>query len=328
MAGLLKRETIINLDGQVIIDQPGGNLLYTAAAFRFWSPDGYLLSHVGEDYPQDWLENIHKLGFDITGIKRLQQHIDERAFYAILEPERIDTDNPIGFFGRLGLPFPKSLLGYTNPNSSLDDRNQKTSLTIFPNDIPPGYCDISAAYLGSLDYLSMNLLPPYLRERKVKHILIKPSKGTMNPSFWYEFPELIRGCTALICTAKNALNLFQDRSEDLWEITEKMAGTSIEIVVITCGIHGQILFDRINRKRWEIPAYPVKVIDPIHASDAFAGGFLAGYCRTFDPLTAALYGNVSASIKIQGSGPFYILDTLPELAKSRLDTLRDQTIKK
>jgi hypothetical protein len=43
----------------------------------------------------------------------------------------------------------------------------------------------------------------------------------------------------------------------------------------------------------------------------------------YDPLEAAMYGNVSASLNIEGSGPFYALDVVPGLARARLASLRD-----
>jgi hypothetical protein len=36
-----------------------------------------------------------------------------------------------------------------------------------------------------------------------------------------------------------------------------------------------------------------------------------------------LYGNVSASLALEGSGAFYPLDVMPGLAEARLSVLRD-----
>jgi hypothetical protein len=36
-----------------------------------------------------------------------------------------------------------------------------------------------------------------------------------------------------------------------------------------------------------------------------------------------LYGSVSASLKMEGSGPFYPLDVLPGLAEARLHSLKE-----
>ena len=38
---------------------------------------------------------------------------------------------------------------------------------------------------------------------------------------------------------------------------------------------------------------------------------------------AALYGNVSASLKVEGSGPFYPLEVMPGLAEARLHALKE-----
>jgi ribokinase len=85
-----------------------------------------------------------------------------------------------------------------------------------------------------------------------------------------------------------------------------------------------MLYDAVSKKRWEIPAYPARLDDPTGAGDSFCGGFLAGYQKTFDPLRAVIYGSVSASLTIEGSGAFHALDALPGLAQARLETLSSQ----
>jgi len=40
---------------------------------------------------------------------------------------------------------------------------------------------------------------------------------------------------------------------------------------------------------------------------------------------AAIYGSVSASLKIEGSGPFYPTSVLPGLAEARLHSLQQLT---
>jgi sugar/nucleoside kinase (ribokinase family) len=84
-----------------------------------------------------------------------------------------------------------------------------------------------------------------------------------------------------------------------------------------------MMYDATGKHRYEIPAYPSRVADLTGAGDAFSGGFLAGFQQTNNPLMAALYGSVSASLKIEGSGPFYALDVLPGLAKARLHSLKE-----
>ena len=49
---------------------------------------------------------------------------------------------------------------------------------------------------------------------------------------------------------------------------------------------------------------------------------LAGYCKNYDPVEGVLYGNVSASLKMEGSGAYYPLDVMPGLAEARLNAVR------
>jgi sugar/nucleoside kinase (ribokinase family) len=95
------------------------------------------------------------------------------------------------------------------------------------------------------------------------------------------------------------------------------------LVVITAGKEGQYIYDHPAKKKYHLPAYPVKkAVDTIGANDAFGGGFFAGYLLHFDPVQAALIGNVSASIKVEGSTPKHLLMTMPELAAARLEYMQ------
>jgi hypothetical protein len=54
---------------------------------------------------------------------------------------------------------------------------------------------------------------------------------------------------------------------------------------------------------------------------------MAGYRLTFDPLEAALFGNISASIAVEGYRPEYSFGVLPGLPQARLDAVR-QSVRK
>jgi len=325
--GDIQRETIINLAGNIYLDQPGGSLIYSSSAYRFWLEGPGLVARIGENTPEAYLSQLENIGMNIKGVHRINSHYESRSFYAMINEDQFDTENPVGYFGRLKQPFPKILLGYSGLPFQKENRNQPSPRTLFPEDVPETYWSASMALLGPVDYLSLNMLAPHLRNNSMKTLVIKPSTGTMNPSFWYEFPALVRGCTGLICTQKSALNLFLGKSENLWEIAETIATYGLEYVIITCGAYGQLVYDQLNHSRWQIPAYPVKVIDTVHASDTFAGAFMAGFQKYFDPLKASFYGNIACSIKLEGSGAFYLLDTLPGLANARLEIIKEKVRK-
>lgn len=325
IAGRLRRGFIVPFEGQPQLDTLGGSLVYAGAGLSVWGEQGRigLLARVGEDFPAAWLDRIGQKGFDRRGIRVVPEAIDLRQFAAYPSPDARQTDNPVSYFARLGLPFPKALLEYNDRPPQLDSRTRLTSLTLRLNDLPADYLDASAAHLCPMDYLSHNLLPPMMRQGHITSITLDPSPGYMNPTYWDDIPALLNGLTALLTSEEKVQALFQGRSTDLWEMAETLTQYGCEIVVIKRGSQGQYLYDGLNRRRWIIPAYPTRVANPYGAGDAYCGGFLAGYHRHYDSLQAALAGNISASLVIEGNSPFYAMDTMPGLAEARLRALKE-----
>jgi sugar/nucleoside kinase (ribokinase family) len=85
---------------------------------------------------------------------------------------------------------------------------------------------------------------------------------------------------------------------------------------------GQVLCRVEDPSPATIPAYPAERRNPVGTEGAFAGGFLAGWHLTYDPLQAVLYGNVSASLSVEGPGALFALSRMKGLAEARLEWLR------
>lgn len=324
LAGTLSRDYIIPSSGKPQIDVPGGDLIYTAAGLAVWEPDPPpgLIARVGEDYPQAWLDEFAQRGFDTRGIHVLPHSLDLRSFSIYTEHNIRICEDPVPHFARLGFPFPKTLLGFRPPGSPLDSRTRLNPSSLRPSDIPEEYLEATAAHLGPIDFLTHTLLPATLRQAGFTTITLDPSPGTMTPTFWDDLPTLLTGLTAFIPAEEDLQRFFFGRSTDLWEMAAALADYNCEFVIIKRGERGQLLYDSASHTRWDIPAYPARIVDPTGVGAAFCGGFLAGYRRTFDPLQAVLHGNISASLSLEGSGPFYALDALPSLAQGRLESLR------
>ena len=73
VAGRLTRDYIILPSGDTMLDVPGGNSLYAAIGVTLWEsdPPPALIARVGEDYPQEWLDDFAQLGLDIRGVREL-----------------------------------------------------------------------------------------------------------------------------------------------------------------------------------------------------------------------------------------------------------------
>ena len=325
VAGQLRREYALLPNGTARLDVLGGNLVYAAVGLAIWEPEAMpgLVARVGEDYPREWLEMLGQRGFDTRGIRILPEALDLRSFYVYTDRLTRQADDPVSHFARLGLQFPKALLGYRPPANTFDSRTRLGPTSLRQGDFPDDYLDASAAHLCPLDYLTHTLLPAVLRQGGFTTVTLDPSPGTMTPTFWDDIPALLTGLTAFMPAEEELRNLFHGRSTDLWQMAEALGAYGCEFVVIKRGERGQLLYDAVSKARWEVPAYAARLVDQSGAGDAFCGGFLAGYRRTYDPLQAMLHGNISASLVVEGSGPFYALEALPGLAQARLEALRE-----
>ncbi len=323
VSGRLSREYTILPSGETLEDVAGGALLYAAAGLAVWDRGIGLVGRIARDYPQEWIDKLQRQGFDCRGIRRLDELFDQRRFAAYPDPETVIYDNPVAQYSRLGLPFPKSLLGYTPPGPQVDSRTRPVITTVRQNDLPSDYLDATAAHICPADYLSHTLLPPTLRQGHINTITLDPGTGYMNPTFWDDMPVILHGLTGFLCSEEKLRALFTGRSSDLWEMAEALANLGCEIVVVKRGPSGQYVYERPTHTRWIIPAYPAAIRSRTGAGDAFCGGFLAGLRAAYDPLQAALQGNISSSFIFEGTHPFYAMDALPGLAHARLEALRD-----
>jgi hypothetical protein len=322
--GQLKREFLITPNRKVVNDQPGGCLLYTAEGTSLWlKPDEKvgLVARVGEDYPRSWLGLIAERGYLTEGIKVLPEEIDLRYFRSYSDLRTFHHDDPVSHFTRHGLTMPKALLGYQPVKSSGSLREvQPTSLR--QSDIPDSYFQAGSAHLTGMDFLSHTITPPVLRQAGVQIVTLDPG-SYMNKENLDDVKSMVIGLTAFLPSEDQLAQLFLGRTEDPREMIEEVASWGVEIVVVKRAWQGQMIFHSTTGKCYEIPAYPSKMEDPTGAGDVFAGGFLAGLNITGSPTQAVLYGNVSASFAVEGSGAFYTQDALPGLQQARLESIRD-----
>jgi ribokinase len=94
--------------------------------------------------------------------------------------------------------------------------------------------------------------------------------------------------------------------------------------VIKLGEQGSLVYDREHDQLTPVPVYPARVQDTTGAGDAYCGGFLAGYTLTHDPVTAALYGTVSASYVVEAIGALATHQPSPAEARARLAVINEK----
>jgi len=317
--GQLTREYLLPATGEPRLDTPGGNLLYAASGLKLWESSVGLVARIGDDYPREWINNCMARGFDTSGIRVVSKKLDLRDFVSYTETLEPSHINPITHFARRGMTFPKTLLGY----QPINERKVEEDGVLNVTDIPDHYLTARGALLCPMSLVPQTQLIAGMKRGQVHTFVLEPASSSMKPKARRELPALLNGVTAFLTPQEELKNLFWGETHDLWKMAEMVSVYGPEYVVIKCGVSGQLLYDVKTKRKWEVSAYPARVSDPTGVGDAFNGGFLAGYCKTYDALEGVLYGNIAASLKIEGSGPYYPMDVIPGLAEARLHVLRD-----
>jgi sugar/nucleoside kinase (ribokinase family) len=320
--GGLRTDYCITHDGQTRLGVMGGNALYAATAAKLWSTSVAIISRVGSNYPKEWIFSLQDAGIYTDGIHVLETPHDTRTFYAYLsEEERVDV-NPAAHFLRIGQPLPKELLDYRSSSELQDAKDTMDPLTIRPGDITPFTYHARAAHLSPAHFLTHAIVPVTLREHRIPLVTLDPSLRYMESGDEEDLRVILHGLDAFLPSVAEARAFFRPKGPDIWQMAETFGSMGSRFVVIKCGSNGQYIWDRDEHHRWHVPAYPVKVKDVTGAGDTYCGGFVVGLDQTCDIVEAALRGAVSASIAVEGVGPFYTLEALHGLAEARLEALR------
>ena len=325
LAGKLTREYLLPPNGSPRLDSPGGNLLYATGGLAVWDTSIALISRVNQDYPQEWVSDLSERGLDVEGVyfDSESKQADLRSFIAYTDVNERSTSNAVSHFARRGMTFPKSLLGYHPKDETVKDLREADPLSPAARFIPKEYRSINFLHICPFDFTSQSQMVNLFKGGSNQTISLDPAPGYMKPTFWRELRVVLQGVTAFLPSEEEMRSLFWGESHDLWEMAQRVSEYGPQFIVIKRGAQGQILYDATAKRRYEIPAYSVRLVDPTGAGDAFCGGFLAGFQRTNDPLQAVLHGNVSASLKLEGIGAFATLDAMPGLAEARLHALKE-----
>jgi ribokinase len=322
--GDIQEDYFITHDGRSHQGILGGNAVYAAIGAKLWADSISIISRVGSNFPKELLAELPRIGIDIDGVTILPEPHDTRKFYAYSSlEEKVDTV-PAAHYLRINQPLPKELINYQADTTPREDTDRFEPLTIRPNDLVSTISRAKAAHLTPTDSPTHISVPFHLRKMGVPLINLDPSDVYMQPDCRDKISDIINGLDSFLPNEEDAKAFFRPHEPDPWEMSEAFGAMGCQFVVIKCGARGQTLWDRFSDRKWRIPAYPARVYDVTGAGDSFCGGFLAGLMQTDDPVEAALYGSVSASIVIEGTGALFALDSLPGLLQARLDVLRPQ----
>ncbi|MEN0005023.1 MAG: PfkB family carbohydrate kinase [Bacteroidota bacterium] len=249
----------------------GGAATYIGLAASYFTDTIQLVSVIGDDFPQDVLDDLTKRGVDLAG---LQVKKGERSFF---------------WAGKY--------------HDNLNDRDTlDTQLNVLATFDP-----VLPEHFRQADYVMLGNLTPDVQIRVIEQLEKKPkliALDTMN--FWMDnamesLRKVLGMVDMLMINDEEARQLSGELS--LVKAAQKIHAMGPRFLVIKKGEHGALLFEGDNV--FFAPALPLaEVYDPTGAGDTFAGGFM-GYVAKTDDLSfdnmkrAIIYGSAMASFCVE-----------------------------
>ena len=252
----------------------GGAATFIGLSASFFNVESGIISVVGDDFPQEYLDLLTQNNIDISGIEIVK---GGKTFF---------------WSGR-----------YHNDMNSRDTlETQLNVLADFQPKVPASFASSDIVMLGNLHpAVQMSVLNQM--ENKPKLVIL----DTMN--FWMdcaltELLEVIQKVDVITINDGEARQLSGEYS--LVKAAAKIQTMGPKYVVIKKGEHGALLFH--EDKAFFAPALPLEeVFDPTGAGDTFAGGF-AGFLAQSENISfenmknAVIYGSNLASFSVEKFG--------------------------
>ena len=316
--GDIKRDYIITEENRAFNNRLGGSAIACASGAGLWKQESAVISTVNKNFSYDLFNSLNNKGINFDGVSISSANIEHRQFSFFKSPTQVVHNDPAKYYLDSNLDYPKELLGlkqsFNNvPHSIFQDMK-----------LPESIHSISASHICPLPYEDQIRIPFILREKGVPTITLKPSTNYLQQISLSKIPQLISNLTAFLPSKEDLFTLYPLLRFDIWSILSQFENQGCKFIVVPSKQDDTYLYDLESKRKYKIPAYPVRIKNLIGIEDAFCGGFLAGYQKTFNPVEAARFGIISASFAMSGYTATYALDTLPSLAKARLDILREE----
>lgn len=275
----------------------GGPATFIGLAASQFEVDSAIVSIVGGDFPNEYLDMFENRGIDISSLEVVQ---NRKTFF---------------WSGK-----------YHNDMNTRDTlATELNVLADFNPLVPEAYKNSKVLMLGNLQPSVQSSVIEQMNEKPDLVIL-----DTMN--FWMDtaledLKKVIQKVDVITINDEEARQLTGQYS--LVIAAKKIMEMGPKYVVIKKGEHGALLF--FENEIFYAPALPLKVVfDPTGAGDTFAGGF-AGYLAqtenfSFNNLKkAVIYGSALASFCVEKFGTERMLNLDNKELKDRILQLKNLT---
>ena len=275
----------------------GGAATYIGLSASFFNLQSAIVSVVGDDFPQEYLDLLTDRNIDISGLEVVKG----------------------------GKTFFWSGLYHNDLNSRDTLATELNVLADFQPKVPQNFKNAEVVMLGNLHPMVQSSVLDQM-ETKPKLVAL----DTMN--FWMdcalpELLEVIKRVDVITINDEEARQLSGEYS--LVKAAALIQAMGPKYVVIKKGEHGALLFH--NKEVFFAPALPLEeVFDPTGAGDTFAGGF-AGFITQSENVSfenmknAIIHGSNLASFCVEKFGTERMVDLEKKEVLSRLQQFKSLT---
>ena len=317
VVGNLSDEYLIDINGKAHNHICGGAVLYSAAGVKSRINEVGLISRVNHDFSSHWLVSIEEKGFDSRGILKTSVPFDHRRFIVWRDAEHFDMNNPVAHYASHGLTFPRELLGYHPEKATTGETIWGDAVSQMKIHLPREFFDIAAAHICPLDFSTQTKIISLLETGSMNTLSISPSDQYMTPEYLEKLRVIVKDAAIFSPSENQLISLCKSHTKDIWEMMEIVTDMGCQYVVVSRGLKGYLMYDAASKKRYSLPIYPNRWLNPTGVEDVFAGAWLSEYKRSYDSVQALVWGCAMASISVEGTGPFYCLEAIPGLAEAR-----------
>lgn len=275
----------------------GGAATFIGIAASKLEVNSGLVSVIGSDFPQEYIDLMESHKLDLSGIKK------------------IDEGKTFFWSGR-----------YKNDMNTRE--TLVTELNVLENfepQVPENWKNPEVLMLGNLHPSIQKSVLNQL-ETRPKLVILDTMNFWMDQT-WDELMDVIKEIDILAINDEEARQMSKEYS--LVKAAKKILSMGPKTLIIKKGEHGALLFNQNNV--FFAPALPLEdVFDPTGAGDAFAGGF-AGYLAktknySFENMKRAIiYGSALASFTVEKFGVERISELSQKDLAHRLEVFKTLT---
>jgi len=254
----------------------GPSAYFSVASARLGIPTG-IVTKVGTDAPGHLLQPLREAGVDLAGVS--------------FKGDATTTNELI----------------YASDESK-ELRYLKHAPPIIFEDIPDAYHQAQSFYICPVNYeISVKTVSEIACLGKIMGVdlggyggaHVSKKRYAENKMNLVKIKELTSFFNVVKASDEDCSLLFFKESLSEEESAQRLIDWGANIVIITMGVKGSLVFTR--NKRYHVPSLSGKVVDVTGGGDSYMAGFLVEFIRTGDPLKSAVFASAVALCVIENT---------------------------